>query len=157
MVHEPALFVQADLIDSDELGVKPGLAREILEEAHGLAILDEVGVRAEVEKAAVREDGAKPVDQLLVQAVELVGVCGQDAGGDLVLQPQPLEHRRLIDAGRGVGVVFVELCRTRAVIGEVEPAIEGRLLPFPAVGDIVPHRLGNIELFHQSAPTGPPH
>ena len=149
VIDKPALFVQADLVDGDELGVQTGLTGQVLEEAHRLAVLDEVGVRGEMDEAAVGEDGAEPVDQLLVQAVELVGVGGQDAGGDLVLQPQPLEHRRLIDAGRGVGVVFVELGRASAVIGEVEPAIEGRVAPLPAVGHIVPHGFWNIELLHQ--------
>ncbi|MNC44876.1 hypothetical protein D3C75_938010 [compost metagenome] len=87
MVHELAVGVQADLVEGHELRVQPGLLGQVFEEAHRLAVLDEVGVRAEVDEAAIGEDGAEPVDQLLVQAVELVDVGGQDAGLDLILQP----------------------------------------------------------------------
>lgn len=63
------------------------------------------------------------LDQPFVQRVELVG------GGGKVLQPLPLDDRRLEQAGGGVGIVFQQLWRAGPVPGEVEAAVERRLTP----------------------------
>ena len=48
----------------------------------------------------------KALDQLLLQAVELVAAFRQVSGVNLVFQPDPLEECRFIEGGWRIGVVF---------------------------------------------------
>jgi hypothetical protein len=134
-VHEAAVGVQADALHGHELGLQPRLNRHVLQVADRLPVLDHIGVAGEMDEAAVREDDAETVAQSLVHSVELVRPGGEGAGGELVLQPQPLEHRRLEHRSGRVGVVLVESGRARAVVEEVEPSVEGRLSRAPGGGD----------------------
>ena len=84
-----------------------------------------------------------------MQRVELVGVG--IAGPYLLLEPAPLRDRRLEERRRRVGVVFEELGRALAVVGEVEAAEERDLLRAPGPRDAVAPRLGNRELGHAVA------
>ena len=84
-------------------------------------------------------------DQLLVRRVELVGVAGQVAGGDQLLQPAPLHDGGLVERGRRVGVVFEQLRRVAAVVGEIEAAVERGIAPPPAFADQLPGVLGNLQ------------
>ena len=105
-------------------------------------------------KAAGGKDRLEAVLQLLMQAVELVGVGGQTAGGDHLLQPDPLEGAGFIDTGGRVGVVFEQLRRAGAVIGEIEAAIERRGPGFPAVGDVIAGRFRDRQSGHQGLAAG---
>ncbi len=78
-------------------------------------------------------EALQSLDQTLVQRVELVGALGQPARRHLVLEPGPLEDGGLEERGRRVGVVFEQLRRSGAVVGEVEAAVEIAVAPVPAV------------------------
>ena len=67
--------------------------------------------------------------------IELVGMGGDDAALDRLFQPGPLEHRRLENRGRRIGVIFEEFRRTGPVESEVEPAVEAGFIAAPALGD----------------------
>ena len=67
------------------------------------------------------QHAAPGLDQLLVDRVELVGL------GLHVLQPVPLHDGRLVERRRRVGVVFEQLGRAAAVVGEVEAAADRRI------------------------------
>jgi hypothetical protein len=54
-------------------------------------------------------------------------------------------HRRLVEGGRGIGVVFEELGRPGAVVDEVEAAVEGGVVAATALGDQVPGGFGNAQ------------
>ncbi len=84
-------------------------------------------------------------DQLLVQRIELVATLGDKPAVERLLQPNPLEHRRLVERGRRVRVVLQQLCRTIAGIAEIQAAVEISLLPPPAPRDVLPERFGNAE------------
>ncbi len=77
------------------------------------------------------QDSAPRLDQLLMDGIELVGV------GLGILQPVPLHDGRLVEGGRRVGIVFQQLGRTLAVIGEVEAAANRRVGAPPDLLDIV--------------------
>src|SRR5713101_5799627 len=64
------------------------------------------------------------LNQALMDRVELVGMGRDDAPLDRLLQPPPLEHRRLENRGRRIRVIFQQFRRTVSVKTEVEPAIE---------------------------------
>ncbi|MNL87543.1 hypothetical protein D3C87_2167450 [compost metagenome] len=54
--------------------------------------------------------------QLGVDAVELIGMFGQQTTFDTLLQPTPLKRRGLIQAGRRVVVEFQQFRRSDTVI-----------------------------------------
>ncbi len=64
------------------------------------------------------------VDQALMDRIELVGMSGNDAPFDRLLQPCPLKHRRLEDRGRRIRIVFQQFRRAASVETEIEPAIK---------------------------------
>src|SRR6185437_8656028 len=97
-------------------------------------ILDIVSHPREMKMPALTEF-PPPLDQPLVDRIELVGARGDDLPFDGLLEPGPLKRRRLEDRGRGVRIVFQQLCRAAPVKAEIEPAIEARLIAVPAVGD----------------------
>ncbi len=84
-------------------------------------------------------------DQPLVDRIELVGMRGNDAALDRLLEPGPLKHRRLEQRGRGVRIIFQQFCRTAPVETEIEPAIEAWLVAMPALGDQRPERLRHLQ------------
>ena len=62
-----------------------------------------------------------------VDAVELVGMPGQHAALDALLQPAPLKRRGLIQAGRRVVVEFQQLGGAVTVVGEVHASVKVRM------------------------------
>ena len=70
-----------------------------------------------------------------MQRIVLVGVLGHRVARDCVFQPHPLEHPGLEHRGRRVGIVFEQFGGPLPVIGEIEAAIEARVLPLPAGRD----------------------
>lgn len=106
-----AVELVADVLDEDQLGVEAGLRGGLGHVGDGVGVLDdqlavsgvvqrrEVQAGALVEAPALEAEVAPLLDELLVQAVELVGV------GPLRLdEPLPLGRGRLDERGRGVGV-----------------------------------------------------
>ena len=69
-------------------------------------------------------------DESLVDAVELVGV------GMGVLEPVPLDDGGFEQGGRGIGVVLEQLGRPRAVVTQIEAAVERRGILLPAFDDV---------------------
>ena len=60
-------------------------------------------------------------DQRFVDGVELIAL------GKAVLEPRPLHHRRFIQTGRRVGIIFKHLglpvTHLGAAIGQIKPAV----------------------------------
>ncbi|MEG8046482.1 hypothetical protein QP175_09815 [Sphingomonas aerolata] len=144
-----AIGGEADILHLDELRLDSDLARQILEEPHGLAVLDRGRVGCEMDETAAREQRAEAFAQLVEQAVELVGPRRHRPAREQVLQPHPLECRAFEHRCRRIGIIFVELGRSRPVIGEVEPAIERRLARPPRLRDVIPLLARDGEPFHQ--------
>ena len=85
-------------------------------------------------------DRAPALDELLVQGVPLVVV------GVEVLEPVPLQDRRLEQRGGGVRVVLQHLARPAAVVAQVEAAVDVRVVPLPRRRDGLPAPLGQREV-----------
>ena len=136
--------VPPELLDREADGVEAGLGRALLQVGdRDVVLARRVGLRpAEVRLVAgqLRGDLAPALDQLLVQRVPLV-VVGVD-----VLEPVPLADRRLEQRGRGVGVVLHQLRRPRAVVAQVEAAVEVRVAASPGRRDLLPAPLGQREV-----------
>ena len=103
--------------------------------------------------AQLAPDAAPGFDQPLVQAVELVERrlppvrLGSTPGrGQQVPEPEPLDDRRFQERRGGVGVVFEQLGRPGAVVGQVEPAVDRVLVALPAPGHELVERRGDVEL-----------
>ena len=79
-----------------------------------------------------------------MQRVGLIGIG--DPGQDSLLQPPPLDDRRLEQRGRRVGVVLEQLRRIDAVVGEIEAAGERRVVRAPRRSHVVGERRRNREL-----------
>ena len=77
--------------------------------------------------------------------IELVGMGGNDAPLDRLLEPRPLKHRRLEDRGRRIRIVFQQFCRSPPVETEVEPAVEAGLVAVPAFADQRPEGFRNLQ------------
>ncbi len=88
-------------------------------------------------------------DQAFVDGVELVGGRRDLSARLHVLQPSPLENGAFKQAGRRVGIEFEQLCRTVAIIGEVETAIKIALVAAPGADDRVVIGLRNGHSLHQ--------
>ena len=91
----------------------------------------------------------KTLDQLFLQAVELVAACWQLAGVDLIFQPNPLEEGGFIQRGWGIGVVLQQLRFAHAVPCQIETRVERRLVGFPRLAHEAPGMFRNAELRHQ--------
>ena len=85
-------------------------------------------------------------DQLFVQRIELVRFFRQLSAVDEIAQPAPLHDGALEKAGRRVRIVFEQLRRPRAVIDQIEAAIEAPIAALPALRDQIPGMAGNGEL-----------
>ena len=126
--------VPADLRHGDRLAGETRLQRGVAQVFRRREILGMVLEAREVHEGFRRQlgqDSAPRLDQLLMDGIELVGV------GLHVLQPVPLHDGRLVEGGRRVGIVFQQLGRTLAVIGEVEAAANRRVGAPPHLLDIV--------------------
>lgn len=64
------------------------------------------------------------LNQLFLQAVELVASFRQVSSIDLIFQPNPLEECRFIQGGWRIGVIFQELRFTHAIPGEIEARVK---------------------------------
>ena len=116
----PLPLVPADGPHLHEGGPQAPLGGRVLEVGGGEDVLRDRQAR-EVERPH-RKPGRELLParhQPLVERVPLVG------GGVHVLQPVPLHHRRLDQAGRGVGVELEEARGPHAVPGQVHPAVDG--------------------------------
>ena len=83
-----------------------------------------------------------------MERVELIGIAWQDFLGARAVEPVPLEHRRLEQRGRRIGIVFQELGRSLAIVAQVEAPVEAAVLSSPARRDEIPERLRNGESLH---------
>ena len=117
--------VPPELLDRQADGVDPGLGGGLLEVGHRHVVLTGgVGLRpAEVHLAPgeLVGDLAPALDELLVQRVPLVLV------GIGVLEPVPLADARLEQRGGGCRALYSINFAGRAVVAEVEAAVEVRV------------------------------
>ena len=60
------------------------------------------------------------LNQLFLQAVELVAALRQVAGIGLVFQPDPLEERRFVQRGWRISIVFQKLRIAHAVPRQIQ-------------------------------------
>ena len=114
-------------------GVETRLDGHVAEVADGHEVFEPVGQGSEVDPR--RQMAAQRLPSLqepVVDRVELVGV------GENVLEPEPLDHRRFQQRGGRVGVVLQEFRRLLAVVGQVEAAVDRRLVLVPRIADIRP-------------------
>src|SRR5579864_2512115 len=148
-IGEAVVGGDADLVDEEELGGDTRLLGAVAQVIDGDAVLFAPARTREVERVAADTEAAPRIDEPLVQRIELIRVGGNRARGARCLEPEPLEDGRFEEAGRGVGVEFVELHRRRAAIAEIEAAIEVAVAPAPALSDGVPEETGNAEPLEQ--------
>ena len=113
---------------------KSGLARGVLQIGERAGILGTFGHAGEMQvmRAAEFFPG---VDQPFMDRIELIGALRDDVSLDRLFEPGPLEHRRLENRGRGVGVVFQKFRRIAAIETQIEPAIEAAVVAMPALRD----------------------
>ena len=95
------------------------------------------------------EDIGKTGDQCFVDAVELIRPSRQNACLQLILKPLPLEGGAFVKGGRCVGIIFQQLGRARAVIGQIETPVDFRIAPAPAFRYEITVRLRNGQPRHQ--------
>ena len=136
--------IPLQVLDVDQLGVEPGRLRRLGHVGDGLEVFDDelpvarVVQGREVQPGTGSEAPAGAADvlpllhELLVERVELVRPVAADLG-----EPLPLRHRRLHEGGGSVGVELEQLHRPRAVVGEIEAAVHGRVV-------LVPRRLHEV-------------
>ncbi len=77
--------------------------------------------------------------------IELVGTLRDDVAFDRLFEPGPLKHRRLENRGRGVGVIFQQLCRAVSAETQVQPAIEAAVVAAPAFRNQRPERFRYLQ------------
>ncbi len=104
------LVAPADLLDVEQPGRQPGLARGVFEISQRAGVFGIAGDAGEMEMLP-RGNLLPRRDQPLVDGVVLVGTRGDDAAFDRLFEPGPLEHRRLEQRGRRVRIVFEQLRR----------------------------------------------
>ena len=148
-VGEATVAGQAQILDRDRRAVQAGLRCAIAQVLDRALIFLGVTHRTEVQgRGQLRGKLAEPVDQRLVDGIELVGMPGQGAAVALVLQPLPLEERGFVQRGRRVVVEFIELGRAAAVVRKIHAAIQVRLAFAPALRNPVAERLRYRQLLH---------
>src|SRR5712664_586822 len=143
----------ADVLDEYELRGEAPLDRRIAEVMGVAEVLFMFTDTREIERLRTQRTVhfPPPLDELLVQRVELIGALAYRAarGGFqplAVFQPEPLRHARFDERGRRIGVVLQKLGRPLAVPGEIEPAEDGGIPPFPGVADVFGKSGRNREL-----------
>src|SRR6266446_21147 len=143
----------ADVLDEYELRGQSPLDRSVAEVMGVAVVLFMIADTREIERLRTQRavHVPPPLDELFMQGVELVGALVYRAarGGFqalAVFQPEPLRHARLDERGRRIGVVFQKLGRSLAVPGEIEPAEDGRIPPFPGVANAFGKGARNREL-----------
>ena len=121
-VGEPPMRIHADLLQYHIVGSEPGLGGAVLQVSNGASVF---GMAFDAGKMQIAGDSEafERFDEFLLDGVVLVGIDRHTVESSRLLQPNPLKERALIEAGRCVGVVFVELYRPPSVIGEVHSAI----------------------------------
>src|SRR3979409_2416948 len=115
-------------------GCETGLPCGVLEIGQRAGILGTFG-RSRQMKMTPAAKFFPRLDQALMDRIELVGMRGDEAALDRLLQPGPLKHRCLEDRGGRVRVICQKLRRTSPVETQVKPAIEASLIAIPAVGN----------------------
>ncbi|MNN53784.1 hypothetical protein D3C81_1685650 [compost metagenome] len=121
-VGKLAFLTQTNLFHKQEFGRDSGFQRAVLQVLHSTAVFLTVLATGQVQQAetVVRFQIGETLDQFFLQAVVLIGLRAELAGVDLVFQPQPLEKGRFVQRGRGIGVVFQQLGRIDAVVGQIK-------------------------------------
>ena len=143
-IDEAAVVAPTDVLDIDQCGSKAGLPRGVLEISQRAGILLVFGGSREM-KVGSLADFFPRLNQVIMDRIELVGMGGNDAPLDRLLEPCPLKDRRLEDRGRCIRVVFQEFRWTAPVKTEVEPAIEAGFVAVPAFGDQRPECFGYFQ------------
>ena len=150
-VGKLTFFTQADIFDIQKLGGHTRFCGTVLQILNGTAIFFGIATAGHMQQleAKLFAQLGKTLDQLFLQAVELVAACWQLAGVDLIFQPNPLEKGGFIQRGRGVGVVLQQLRFAHAVPCQIETRVERRLVGFPRLANEAPGVFRNAELRHQ--------
>ena len=113
-IDEAAVVAPSDVFDVDQSGGKAGLPCGVLEIGQRAGVFGAFGHSREMQVASGAELFPR-LDQALMDRIELVGVRGDDAPLDRLLEPGPLKHRRLEDRGRGIRVIFQQFRRSASV------------------------------------------
>src|SRR5437870_1797249 len=130
MDEESAPEVPSQVLDSQKSGLQPSLDCGVAKIVGGVLVLHVVRDRREVKRFVDALLEMLPgIDELFVQAVELVGLSMH------ILQPVPLDDGCFQQGGRRVGVVFEQLGRANAVVGEIESAVKREFVLVPAVAN----------------------
>lgn len=116
--------VMADEFEGDVTCLDTGLVRGIQQIQQVAGVLFVAVDGGEVHQPR-RGEGLPAFDQFLMQRVELVGLRVD------VVEPLPLHHAGFQQAGGRVGVVLQHFRLPLAVPGEIEAAIQARVLPPP--------------------------
>lgn len=125
-VNEATFCGQADVFDVDVARFDADFFCDQAQVVGGAFVFDRVFHGGEVERL-VDLQLSESLVEFGVDAVELVGMLGQQAAFDALLQPAPLECRGLVEAGRCVVVEFQQLGGPGAVVGEVHASIQVRV------------------------------
>ena len=115
----------------------------------GAVILRIAARGGEMQLALGLEHRAEPLDQRLMDSVELIRSLRQDARADLIFQPLPLEGGALVKRSRGIRVIFQQLRRAIAIIGEIETTIDFGVAALPALRNQIAVRDRDREPIHQ--------
>ena len=145
-IGEAAVGTDADVLDVEQAAFDACLDRAIAQVVHGTAILGRIAHRGKVERPwQGRRQRGEGLDQTLVDRIELVGGRRQTTFALLVVEPLPLEERRLEQRRRRVVVELEQFGRAPSRIGQVHATVQVRLAGAPASRNEVPERFGNIE------------
>ncbi len=92
-----AVATGADVFHRDVLSPESRLSRQVLQVLHGGEVFHHIADRSEVDDGVEsRADELKHLLEFLLHGVELIGAARQGAALDALLQPDPLEHRTLV-------------------------------------------------------------
>ncbi|KPZ32461.1 hypothetical protein AN901_204046 [Pseudomonas syringae pv. theae] len=129
-VDKTPLVVEPDVLDVDVPGINTDMRRHAPQKISGATVLDRAGHRRKVERACPRKFG-EGANKVLGNRVELAGMRRQYSTRHLLFEPEQLKRASLHQAGRGIGIDLVHLCRARAVVGEVKARVKMRVPLLP--------------------------
>ncbi len=150
-VSKLTFLAQTDILYIEKLGGDFRFGSTILQILNRSTIFFRVtaaGEMQQVETVLFTQLG-ETLNQLFLQAIELVALFRQVSGVHLVFQPDPLEEGRFIQRGWRIGVIFKKLRFTHAIPRQIKARIERGLAGFPRLAHKAPGVLRNAEFSHQ--------
>ncbi len=122
LIGKLTFFAQPDLINVEKFTRQTGFSGAILQILYRGAILFRIATAGKVQpvKTVLLVQRGEALNQLLLQAVELIAALRQVAGVELILQPDPLEKRRFVQRGWRIGVVLQQLDLACAIPRQIE-------------------------------------